>query len=265
MIVHVITMVPSALPKTDLELKASRLIQQIREILKTNGGDPILPILMGDATLFESVALDPYIGPFDILVTKHVSVNAYNRAIKTDEYQRVTRNQRVFTFGFNNSGLYHEWVLPTMKQVHSLVGPQVDIHSKLFVQSGGKVDFSLYQANGDSGLENYKRRVGHYPNRAFYLVELCTKKETPDGKADDIEFSTGWQNALFTANVQTLFGGKVVSLDGGPKTFREVNIYKFSTREAFVDMMESDHYVELLQIQDRFILDRFVELCLPIY
>lgn len=265
MTVHVLTMVPCVLPKDELDLRASRLIQQIRESLKQNGGEPVLPILMGDATLFESIGLEPYLGPFDALVTRHASLAAYNKAIQTDEYRRTVKSQHVLTFGFSNNAMYNEWVIPAMKQVHNIIGKNVDVQSKLFVQSGGKVDYGLYQANGDSGLENYKRRVSHFPGRSFYLIDLCTKKETPDAKADEMEFSYGWQQALFATNVQTLFGGKIVSLDRGPKTFRDIAIYKFPSREVFLDMMESDHYIELLQIKERFVLDRFVELCLPIY
>ena len=267
MVVHVVTMVPSKLPKTDLELSASRLVQDLREVLKSFGGTPILPILIGDATLFESVALDSLVGPFDVLVTRHRSTGAYRKAVASDDYKKAARGKegQILTFGFSNNGFYVDWVVPALKQVFGLMGEKIDTKSQIYVQAGGKVDYSLYQTNGDSGLENYKRRVGLYPNRSFYMIELCTKKDTPDGRAYDADHTKGWQQLLFSTGVQPLFGGKVVSLDKGPKMFQEVMIYKFPTREMFVDILECDHYGELGQLQEKFILDRFVELCLPIY
>lgn len=265
MVIHVVTMVPSRLPKTDRELSASRLVQDLREILKRHGGHPVVPILIGDATLFESAALDTLVGPFDVLVTRHKSIGSYRKAVASDEYQAATKTKRVLTFGFSNNGFYVEWVVPALKQVFGLMGEKVDTKSQIFVQAGGKVDYSLYQTNGDSGLENYKRRVGLYPNRAFYMIELCTKKDTPDGRGFDADHTKGWQQLLFSTGVQPLFGGKVVSLDKGPKMFQEIMIYKFPSRELFLDILECDHYGELGQLQEKFILDRFVELCLPIY
>lgn len=263
--IYVITMVPCHLPKDDSDLTASRLIQQIREALKKNGGEPVLPILMGDATVYESIALEPLLGPFDALITRHKSIAAYRRATQSEEYQLVSRGKQILTFGFTNNFMYVDFFLPALKQVHGVVGEKVDTDSKIFVQAGGRVDYSLFQATGDRGLDNYRRHVYVHPRRACYMIAFQTKKDTPEGKADDLEHTAGWNKAMFSKGIEMLYQGKLVSLDKGPKAFREVAVYKFTSRELFAEMMESDHYVELAQLEERFILDRFVELCLPVY
>lgn len=265
MTVYVITMVPSQLPRNDFDLSASRVIQQVREALKKSGGEPVLPLLKGDATMYESIALEPLLGPFDAVVTRHLSIAAYNKAIKTEEYKMVTRGRDLLTFGFHNNFMYVDFLLPALRQVFGVVGEKIDIRSKMFVDAGGRVDYSLFQANGDRGLINYKRRVSLHPNRSFYMIELRTKIDTPEGRANDLEHTQGWQRAMFSSEVEVLYAGKIVSLDRGPKMFREVAIYKFPRREIFLEMMESDHYSELAQLEERFVLDRFVELCLPVY
>lgn len=266
MTVHVITMVPCYLPKNDMDLSVSRLIQQIREALKKNGGEPVLPILKGDATLHASLALEPLLGPFDALVTRHKSVAAYNKATKSDEYQLVTRGKpNIMVYGFTSNFMYVDLFLPALKQVYAVVGEKIDLENKVFVRAGGKVDYSLFQATGDRGLDNYRRHVNMHPRRACYMIELRTVKETPDGKADDLEHSQKWQKAMFAKEIEMLYGGKVVSLNKGPKAFREVAIYKLPSREIFVEMADSDYYVELAQLEERFVLDRFVEFCLPLY
>jgi hypothetical protein len=265
MTVYVITMVPSLLPKNQFDLSASRVVQVIRENLKKNGGEPVLPILKGDATMYESIALEPLLGPFDAVVTRHHSIAAYNKAIGTQEYKMITRGKNVLTFGFHNNFMYVDFLLPALRQVFSVIGEKIDIRSKMYVEAGGRVDYSLYQVTGDRGLQSYKRRINLHPNRSFYLIELRTKIDTPEGRANDLEHTRGWQKSMFSTEVEVMYAGKIVSLDRGPKMFREVAIYKFPNRELFVEMMESDHYSELAQLEERFVLDRFVELCLPVY
>ena len=265
MTVYVITMVPCHLPKNDMDLSASRLIQQVREALKKNGGEPVLPILMGDATLYESIALESLLGPFDALVTRHKTVAAYNKAIQSEEYQLTSRGKKILTFGFFHNFVYTDLLLPALKQVFGVMGEHVDTESKIFARAGGHVDYSLFQATGDRGLENYRRHVSMHPSRACYMIEFRTPMDTPEGRADELEHTQGWQKTMFSKDIQMLYGGKVVSLDRGPKVFREVAIYKFTSRELFVDLADCDHYVDLAQLEEKFILDRFVELCLPVY
>lgn len=265
MTVYVVTMVPCALPKKDTDLVASRLIQNIRESLRKGGGEPVLPILIGDATLHESIALEPLVGPFDTLVTRHKSIAAYNKATRRDDYQIATRGKQVLTFGFTNNFMYTDVMLPALKQMYSYVGEKVDTRQKLFVDAGGRVDYSLYQATGDRGLENYKRRVSLHPNRSFFLIDLRTTNDTPSGRSDDQEHTQLWQQAMFSSGVEMLYGGKIVSLTRGPKAFREVGIYKFPNREVFLDMLECDHYGRMVQLEERYILDRYVGLCMPVY
>ena len=266
MTIIVITMAPSELPKDDFDLRASVVIQRIREALKNNGGEPLLPLLKGDATMYESVALEPLLGPFDAVVTRHHSIAAYNKAIQSDEYKMVTRGKEILTFGFHNNFMYVDLIFPALKHVFAVVGEKIDVRSKMFVDAGGKVDYSLFQASGESGLQSYKRRVSLHPNRSFYMIALRTKNiDTPEGRANSSKHAQGWQQAMFSSQVQVLYAGKIVSLDRGPKTFREVAIYKFPNRELFLDMMESDFYCELSLLEERFVLDRFVQLCLPVY
>jgi hypothetical protein len=267
MTVHVITMVPSHLPKDDLELKASPLIQELREALKGNGGEPVLPILLGDATLYSSQALEPYLGPFDSLVTKHASIKAYKKAKMSKAYKKATKeNTKILTFGFTNKTMYIGWAYPALKKVYNMFQKKVDCESKVFVEAGGKVDYELYQSNGNSGMENYKRKVHNYPNQSFYMVNLITKDErSPDAQAADQTYSKGWLQAAFSYNVDLVLGGNIVSLDGGPKVFGEASIVKYPTRELYVDWLESDYVVELEKSGEASTLDRFVEICLPIY
>ena len=267
MVVYVITMVPCVLPKRDSDLQASPLIQHIREALKMSGGEPVLPIMLGDATLHESIALEPLVGPFDTLVTRHKSIASYNKATRTEEYLLATNGKQVLTFGFNHNFVYTDAVLPALKQMYGYgyVGDKVDIRQKLFVDAGGRVDYSLYQATGDRGLMDYKRRVSLHPNRTFYMIDFRTTNDTPDGRADDQEHTKLWQQAMFSSGIEMIYGGKIVSLTRGPKVFKEVGIYKFPSRELFLDMLECDHYGRMVQLEERYVLDRFVELCLPVY
>jgi hypothetical protein len=265
MTVYVITMVPCVLPKRDADLVASPLIQHIRESLKNNGGEPVLPILLGDATLHESIALEPLVGPFDSLVTRHRSVASYNKAIRTEGYQLATRGKQVLTFGFTNNFMYTDVMLPALKAIYGYTGERVDTMQKRFVDAGGRVDYSLYQATGDRGLKSYKRRVALHPNRNFYMIDFRTTNDTPDGRADDQEHTKLWQQMMFSSGIEMIYGGKIVSLTRGPKVFREVGIYKFPSREVFLNMLECDHYGMMVQMEERYVLDRFVELCLPVY
>lgn len=265
MTIYVLTMVPCYLPKDDMDLKASALIQQVREALKKYGGEPVLPILMGDATLYESVALEPLIGPFDVLLTRHASIAAYNKATQSAEYVTISLNKEILCFGFINNFMFVDLLLPALKQVYNFIGEKVDLRSKLFVDAGGTVDYKLYQATGDRGLTMYKRRVSRHPNRVAYLIDLRTKNDTPDGRAYDQEHTQLWQQAMFSSDIDMIYGGKVISLNRGPKMFREVGIYRLPSREIVVDMLESDHYGRIAQVEEHYILDRFVELCLPVY
>jgi len=267
MTVYVISMVPSVLPKKEFEFEASPLIQEIRECLRKNGGEPVLPILLGDATLHESIAMEPMVGPFDCLVTRHKSVGSYHKAIRSDSYLLATQGKEVLTFGFNHNFVYTDVILPTLKQMfgYGYVGDKVDLRQKLFVDAGGRVDYSLYQVSGRHGLVEYKRRVSQHSHLPCYMIDLRTTTDTPDGRSDDSEHTKLWQQAMFSSGIELLFGGKVVSLTRGPKLFKEVGIYKFPSRELLLEMLECDHYGRMVQKEDLFILDRLVELCIPVY
>jgi hypothetical protein len=264
--VYVVTMAPSVVKKRETDMAPSHVIQRIREALKNNGGESVLPIMLGDATLRESIALEPLVGPFDILVTRHKSVAAYNKAMRTEEYQLSIRGKHVLTFGFVHNYVYTDVILPALKQMYGYVREKrVDMRQKRFVDAGGKVDYSLHQVTGEKGLKNYKKRVSMHPNRPFYMIEFRTTNDTPDGRADDQEHTTLWQQAMFSSGIEMIYGGKIVSLTRGPKVFKEVGIYKFPSRELFLDMLECDHYGKMVQLEERYVLDRFVALCMPVY
>lgn len=102
MVVHVITVVPCGVPKTDGEMKPSTKLQELREALKKYGGEAVLPILYGDATVKTSPAMDPDQGPFDICITSHPSVQSYVIATESHLYQVAAKNTKILTFGFSN-------------------------------------------------------------------------------------------------------------------------------------------------------------------
>lgn len=168
MTVHVITMVPSHLPKDDLELKASPLIQELREALKGNGGEPVLPILLGDATLYSSQALEPYLGPFDSLVTKHASIKAYKKAKMSKAYKKATKeNTKILTFGFTNKTMYIGWAYPALKKVYNMFQKKVDCESKVFVEAGGKSTTNCINPMGTVGWKTTSEKSTIIPTNPF--------------------------------------------------------------------------------------------------
>lgn len=265
MTVHVVTMVPSQMPSSEAELTASMEIVRLREVLRENGGQPVLPILIGDATLFESLALGYVVGPFDVLLTSHTSISAYREAIKTPEYQKLAGKQKVLTFGFTNEKIYLKFILPALRKLHSKFRDDTDVDKRIFVETGEKVDYNLYQTGGASGLKRYKQRVAIHPNRTVYMIDIWTWEGSPIGRTNETEYKKKWQTLLFEKDVETLYSGRIISLDGGPKSFQEIAIYKFPSRETFVEMIESAYYIDLVYLRFKFNLDQFVQLCLPIY
>jgi uncharacterized protein (DUF1330 family) len=262
--IHVISMVPSLQPKDYLERKASPQIQELREALRKFGGEPAFAIFLGDATVYSSKALDPAdVGPFDVLVTKHPSIRAYNNATASDAYKMAEQKGKVLVFGFTNNGILVNWVFPALKKIYNMMklGEDVDLKTKATPQ----MDHELTQANGDSGLENYKRKVANHPQQMAYTITLNTKNETPDGKRAASDFFKGWLSAAFAHDLNEVLGGSVVSLDKGPKIFGEVSIIQYPTRELFVEFIESDYYKQLQNDRKASTLDRFVEVGVPIY
>jgi hypothetical protein len=261
--IHVISMVPSLQPKDYLELKASPQIQELREALRKFGGEPAFAIFLGDATVYSSKALGPAdVGPFDMLVTKHPSIRAYNNATASDAYKMAEKKGKVLVFGFTNNGILVDWVFPALKKIYNLMKlGEVDLKTKAATQP----DYELAQANGDSGLENYKRKVANNPQQMAYTITLNTKNETVDGKTAAREFFKGWLSAAFAHDLNEVLGGSVVSLDKGPKMFGEVSIIQYPTRELFVEFIESDYYTQLQNDRKASTLDSFMEVGVPIY
>jgi hypothetical protein len=260
MVVHIITMVPSLIPKEEGELKASPKIQELREALKKHGGQPILPILLGDATVKASPALDPALGPFDACITRHASIKAYITATQSHLYQVAAKDTNILTFGFSNNGILVNFVFPALKKVYNLF-QKVDCEAK----ADKKIQYDWFQASGERGIDNYKRKIDHKVNQACYLLSLTTKSELPEAKEADREHVKSWLPAAFSYNLKKTLGGRLVSLNNGPKMFGEVSVYEYPTRELYVDWMESEYHTKLHEDEQKFILDRFVQICIPIY
>jgi hypothetical protein len=134
--IHVISMVPSLQPKDYLELKASPQIQELREALRKFGGEPAFAIFLGDATVYSSKALGPAdVGPFDMLVTKHPSIRAYNNATASDAYKMAEKKGKVLVFGFTNNGILVDLVFPALKSIFNLLQlGEVDFKTKASTQ-----------------------------------------------------------------------------------------------------------------------------------
>jgi hypothetical protein len=262
MVVQVITMVPSLIPKDEVEQRASPQLAELREALKKYGGTAVLPILLGDATVVASKALDPAVGPFDALITRHNNIKAYNLATRSDMYQQVAKNiSKIITFGFSNSPVKVRWVLPTLKTIFKRLKDPVDSKTK----AASHMQVHMYQATGSSGLENYKAHIANHPGKKVFLISLNTNYDGPQGKAAENEFTKGWYRAAFSDDVNITLQGPLVSLDDGPKMFQGVSITEFPSREVFVQWLESDYHTKLHEKREAAVLDKFDLLCLPVY
>jgi hypothetical protein len=243
-------------------MKASPKIQELREALKKHGGEPILPILLGDTTVQASPALDPDLGPFDVCITRHASIKAYVTATNSHLYKVAAKDTKILAFGFSNNAISVNFVFPALKKVYNLLKKKVDCEAK----ADKKIEYNFYQASGERGLESYKRKINHKVDQAFFLLSLITKNESsPEAKEADREHAKSWLPAAFSGNLNKMLGGRLVSLDRGPKMFGEVSIFEYPTRELYVDWMESEYHSKLAEDEQAFILDRFVQICVPIY
>jgi uncharacterized protein (DUF1330 family) len=267
--VHVITMVPSIPPQNELTSSSSSPhIQDLRDALQSNGGVATLPILAGDATVFVSKTLKCNQKPHDVIITKHKSVQAYRMATDSKAYKTaIVGIENVQVIGFEHNSVYIDWIFPGLKKLYNFFQLKVDCETPALPPSeqSSKQEYDLFQANGDSGIEKYKHRVGNNPNQSFYMIQLMIKNGSPDGKKADTEYSKAWLQAAFSYGVDIILGGTTQSLDGGPKMFGEIAIVKYPTRETFVKWMESDYFSKVQEHRRSSILDTHVEVSLPIY
>jgi hypothetical protein len=265
---HIITMVPSIRPKDELTVGPSPQIESLRDALRSNGGETSLPILAGDATVFASETMSPSVGPYDVVVTKFVSIEQYKVATKTEAYKEALElGDKVFTYGFENRSLYIDWGYPALKKVFRFF-------PKLFVDCETKADptdyqgkldnAELYQANGDSGMENYKRKVANSPDHPFYMLSLVVKNISPPGTKAANKYNTEWLKAAFSYDLNVELAGNFVSLDGGPKAFHSVRIDRYPTRETYIQWMESKLFCDLAETRRACTLDKQEQICLAI-
>lgn len=274
--VHIITMVPSVRPKdafTVIEssgaftIEPSAQIGALRDALQSNGGTISLPIIAGDATVFASETMSPSDGPFDVVVAKFDSIQQYKVATEHQNYKEALKlgdDKKVFIYGFENRSIYVDWGYPALKKVFryfpklfvdckTKANPaSIDYHHKM----DSSVPECLYQANGDSGLENYKRTVANSPDHPFYMLSLVIKNPSPAGTKAANKYNTEWLKAAFSYDLNLELAGTFVSLDGGPMAFQHVRIDRYPTRETYIQWMESKLFCDLAETRRACILDK---------
>ena len=279
--IYVITMVPAAPSENRLETKPSEEILMIRDALMSHGGAKSeLPVLVGDATVHSSKSIQSKEGstddvvPYDAIVTKHESLDQYKKAIATSAYKAAIKNveSKVQTYGFQNDKIYVEWVYPIMQTLYSLLNWKVDCETPVSPANLLKAtteQYEMKQSNGDSGLDNYKTRTQLKPFQKAYVIEFITKNYVTSSFASlnqaEFEYNKSWLQAAYSYQVKRTFGGSLISLDDGPKTFHQVDIMEFPTRETYIKWLESDYFQKLQGTRQAFTLDTQVQINLPFY
>ena len=280
--IYVITMVPAAVPETKLTSKPSEAILMIRSALMSHGGAKSeLPVLVGDATVLSSKSIQSTANgdkaqhpPYDAIVTKHASLEEYKKAIANNAYKAAIKNveSKVLTYGFEHDSLYLEWLYPVMQKLYSWMSWKVDCNTPVSPENILKATVEQYemtQANGDSGLDNYKTRAQLKPHERVYVIEFITKNYVASsfGSINQAEFdyNKAWLQAAYSYQVKRSFGGTLISLDNGPKTFSQVDIMEFPSREVYIKWLESDYFEKLEGTRQAFTLDTQVQINLPFY
>ena len=139
--------------------------------------------------------------------------------------------------------------------------PLVDLE----IKATKPAKYDLIQANSEKGISAYKKRINHKMYQSFYLISFITKDESKEGKEKEREYAKSWLPAAFSSDLNKCFGGELASLDDGPKTFGEVSVFEFPSREKYVDWMESEYHTKLAEEESGFVLNKFVAIGVPVY
>ena len=266
--VHILTLVPcSHVPKEDSKaVTPSPQIIALRDALQSNGGDIILPVLAGDATVFPSQALDPVTGPFDAVVARFRSMDDYKKAIDNQAYNEALElgGGNVMTYGFDRKSLVVDWLYPALKKMYGLFGVKADCETSADDEQPPE-DHPLYQPNGEQGIDKYKRHIAKHSHQGFYMIEMITRNETPEGKKADGKYGKAWLHAALAYGVHFEIGGKTVSLDQGPRPFGEIIIAHYPSREMYVKWMESKYFAQVADDRIQSTLDLHLQISLPLY
>ena len=242
----------------------------------SHGGKAVLPILVGDATVILSQSIKSKTDsstPYDTIVTRHVSLEEYSKATGSDAYKEAASETQqgeengILTYGFENSTLYVEWLFPIFQKVYVMLNWKVDCDTPVPQELKTTDMYDLTQPNGDSGYENYKRLAKAFPDQKHvYVLEFITKhSDTAGSQQAEFDYNKAWLEAAYSYDVKRSFGGTFLSLDDGPKTFSEVAIMKFPSREIYMKWLESSYFHKLQGNRQAFILDSHIQISLPMY